>query len=336
MVFCAPDIGGGGTQANKSSYSPTIICGSNSAGKALPPHFQLKSTAKTDARERFNMSFLQHPHNVNAQFGHTERKLLPCTLGMNDKAGMNAEELDKYFHKSILPLYPDTADTKGLRVLAKVDSGPGRMNLPMLAALRSKCLCLVPGIPNTTGKTQETDQNHGPFKTCHCSNLALLAQSRFEKKKTNAISDLPLIVFGGTDPETHVVLKNAFELAFNHDQCISAWNKCGAIPLTRSVLQSPNICHKVILNPNRTINEEMDPEGYKLLKIEASNHLSCDFLSSFGFDGKQLRLDAPRKSTKKYKLAEPHSKERIEQTDTEGTVCQSNVPCHSRATSQFG
>jgi len=57
----------------------------------------------------------------------------------------------------------------------------------------------------------------------------------------------------------------------------------------------------------------MDPEGYKLLEIEASNHQSCDFLLSFGFDGRQLRLDAPRKSTKKDKLKEPHSKERIEQ-----------------------
>jgi len=28
------------------------------------------------------------------------------------------------------------------------------------------------------------------------------------------------------------------------------------------------------------------PEGYKLLEIEASNHQSCDFLLSFGFDGR--------------------------------------------------
>jgi len=34
MVFYAPDVGGGGTQANKSSYSPTIICGSNAKGEA--------------------------------------------------------------------------------------------------------------------------------------------------------------------------------------------------------------------------------------------------------------------------------------------------------------
>ena len=124
MAFYAPDIGGGGTQANKSSYSPTIICGSNSAGEALPPHFQLKSTAKTDARERFNMSFLQHAHNVNVQFGHPEKKSLPCTLGMNEKAGMNAEELDKYFHKSILPLYPDIADLPGSRVICNRSYAP--------------------------------------------------------------------------------------------------------------------------------------------------------------------------------------------------------------------
>jgi len=141
----------------------------------------------------------------------------------------------------------------------------------------------------------------------------LLAQARFEKKKTISITDLPLIVFGGIDPVTQVLLKNAFEEAFNKDQCLSAWRKCGAVPLARSVLNSPDIRHEVILNPNKTINEEMDPEGYKLLEIESSNHQSCDFLSLFGFDGRQLRLDAPRKSTKKYNLTEPQSKARIEQ-----------------------
>jgi len=125
MVFYAPDIGGGGSQANKSGYSPTIICGSNAAGEALPPHFQLKTTAKTVSRERFNVGFLLHAQNANGKFGHNEVTSLPCTLGMNDRAGINAEELDKCFHKSMLPLYPDVADVAGSRVTVKVDSGPG-------------------------------------------------------------------------------------------------------------------------------------------------------------------------------------------------------------------
>jgi len=181
----------------------------------------------------------------------------------------------------------------------------------MLADLKLKGLCLVPGLPNSTGKTQETDQNYGPFKTHYRDNLALLTQSRFEKKKTIAISDLPLIVFGGKDPATGVELQNAFELSFNRTQCLSAWRKCGAVPLTRSVLNSPDVQHEVVLNADGTVNEEMDPQGYKLMELEQSNHQACDFLSSFGFDGSQFRLEAPRKHMKKYKLTVPQSKERI-------------------------
>jgi len=103
---------------------------------------------------------------------------------MNDRASMNVEELDKCFHKSMLPLFPDIADVDGKRVIAKVDSGPGRMNLPMLASLKLKGLYLVPGLPNSTGKTQETDQNCTPFKTHYRGNLVLLVQSRFNMKKT--------------------------------------------------------------------------------------------------------------------------------------------------------
>ena len=44
---------------------------------------------------------------------------------------MNSVELDKYMSGSILPLYPDIADTPLKRVIVKVDSGPGRTNIEM-------------------------------------------------------------------------------------------------------------------------------------------------------------------------------------------------------------
>jgi len=135
MVFYAPNVGGGGTQANKSSYSPTIICGSNAAGEALPVHFQLKTSPKTQEREKFNLKFMEHAQDVYCQFGHSQVKPFPCSFGLNDKAGMNAAELEKYFYKTTLPLYPDLEDVPRKRVTVKVDSGPGRMHLPMLASL---------------------------------------------------------------------------------------------------------------------------------------------------------------------------------------------------------
>jgi len=168
MVFCAPDAGGGGTQANKSSHSPTVICGSNTKVEALPVHFQLKTSAKTQDRERFNVEFLAHAHNMPVQFGHDEVKTFPCSCGLNENDGMNAEEVENHFHKRILPLCPDIEDVPRKRAIAKADSGPKRMCLPVLATLQLKGLCVVPGLPNSTSKTQETNQNYGPLKT-HCS-----------------------------------------------------------------------------------------------------------------------------------------------------------------------
>jgi hypothetical protein len=100
---------------------------------------------------------------------------------MNKRAGMNAIKLEKYLKNSILPLYPDIQDFPGKRVVLKVDSGPGCLNVQMLANLRLHGgLYLVPGVPNMTHKTQETDQNYGctslvSERTCGlCLRLALI------------------------------------------------------------------------------------------------------------------------------------------------------------------
>ena len=259
MVFYAPDVGGGGSSASKSSYSPTIICGSNAAGEALPPHFQLKSLAQTDDRERFNLEFLEHTKDLYGVFGHGKKTIIGCTYGMNERAGMNAEELNKYFHCNILPLYPDIEDKPLKRVIAKVDSGPGRMDVGMLAALKLKGFYLTPGVPNTTSVTQETDQNYGPFKTYYRSNLNALAEARFAKKLALGVNDLGLLVFGGTDPQTKVELQASFDLAFSPRICLSSWNKCGAVPLTRAALNSNKVRHEVIMNSDGSSNSDIDP-----------------------------------------------------------------------------
>ena len=206
LVFYARDMSGGSTAASKSGYSPTIVCGSNALGEAIPPHFQLKTLAKSTARERFSVEFIARCKDVWGVFGHNKRTLLPCAFRLNDKAGMNSVELDKCFKGSMLPLYPDIDDVPLKRVIAKVDSGPGCMNVEMLAHMRIGGLHIVPGLPNTTGMTQETDQNYGPFKGQCRNNLHLLATERFEKKKTIDVNDLPLLVFGGEDPETGIKL----------------------------------------------------------------------------------------------------------------------------------
>ena len=85
----------------------------------------------------------------------------------NAKAGMDTVEFSKYLQTSIMPLYPYAQDTPGKIFLIIVDSGPGRLDLDMLATLRARGFYLMTGVPNTTHVTQATDRNYGPFKTIY-------------------------------------------------------------------------------------------------------------------------------------------------------------------------
>jgi hypothetical protein len=82
----------------------------------------------------------------------------------------------------------------------------GQLNVEMLADLRLQGLYIVPGIPNTTAKAQETDQNYGLYKSVVRGNLRLLSQCRLDLQLMLQITDLPLIVFGGACPSTGLVL----------------------------------------------------------------------------------------------------------------------------------
>ena len=98
------------------------------------------------------------------------------------KGGMDKEEFAKYLFNSIVPLFPHEKDKPGHRVLLNMDSGPGQMNLNLLAKLRLLGFVLYPCVPNTTHVMQETDQNYGPFKTQF--NLDLIVDKRLTAKKS--------------------------------------------------------------------------------------------------------------------------------------------------------
>ena len=91
MTFYSPAIAGGGTAANKSSYSCTVICGCTASGDPIPPHFQLKTLAQTSDGQR--LDWFAHCRCVYGKYGGEHRIAHPCTFGMNEKAGMNAVEL---------------------------------------------------------------------------------------------------------------------------------------------------------------------------------------------------------------------------------------------------
>ena len=78
---------------------------------------------------------------------------------------MDEREFRSYFLNSIVPSFPDAQDVRGKRVIMKVDSGPGRMELGLLAEVRTLGFILFTEVPNTTAVTQETNQSYGPFKT---------------------------------------------------------------------------------------------------------------------------------------------------------------------------
>ena len=100
------------------------------------------------------------------------------TEAMKLKGGMDEREFRSYFFNSIVPLFPDAEDVTGKRVIIKVDSGPGRMELGFLAEARTLGFIIYPGVPNTTAVTQETDQSYGTFKTQFVKNLKILSDAR--------------------------------------------------------------------------------------------------------------------------------------------------------------
>lgn len=60
---------------------------------------------------------------------------------------------------------------------------------------------------------QTRRQNYGPFKTQYCKNLDVVVDERIKQKKSTTLLpwQVGLIVFGGVDPETNIVMKSAFE-----------------------------------------------------------------------------------------------------------------------------
>ena len=278
----------------------------------MPPHFQLKTDAKTGERQKIAVEFIANCHSVRGQFGHSSIKTHDCTYGMNKKGGMTTIELSKYIKINIMPLFPDVEDTVGKRVVIKVDSGPGRNNIAMLAGLRVRGIYMCPSVPNTTQVTQEADQLYGPFKHYYRENLRLLSKERFESnpRDTMKITDLGLLVFGRKGTNQLVHLRNCFEESFSKERCLGSWSKCGAVPLTRSVLQSRHVRHEINVGKDGTELPQDDPEAAKYLELQRSNHFACDYLNTFGFDGNQLRSLAPRKPDRET-LTVRHSKARV-------------------------
>lgn len=235
-----------GKPTSKTSQTTTMINGSNAWGEALPPHFQFMTSAQTDEGKQIRNECELYMCKVRGKYGLDEEVLKPVSYGTNEKGGMDDVEFAKYLRNAILPLYPNAAPEKGKWVILKCDSGPGRMNVELLAELRTAGFILFPGVPNTTHVTQETDQNYGPFKGQYARNLDRIVEERVDQDMTTSIPAwmVGLIVFGGTNPLTNFTLdraESAFQVGFSREACRVAWASVGAVPLTRACLKNPQV-----------------------------------------------------------------------------------------------
>ena len=85
-----------GKRSNKDSLTATLVCGSNAAGEALPPHFQFQTKATTEEGQRIRNEVFAHVVSVRGQFGHDEEKDFDVTFGLNTKGGMDDQAFFEY------------------------------------------------------------------------------------------------------------------------------------------------------------------------------------------------------------------------------------------------
>jgi hypothetical protein len=277
----------------KSCLTSTLITGSTAAGEAFPPHIQYVTKAKTAETMRLDVDVAEHVPRVIGKFGCVEERTWPVSFGQNEKGGMDEEEFAKYLFNSIVPLFPHAEDKPGHRVLLKVDSGPGRMNLNLLAKLRLLGFVLYPGVPNTTHVTQETDQNYGPFKTQFLSNLDLIVDARLTLKKSLSLQQkfVGLPLFGGVDRDTQYQVEvGAFQKAFVRSKCLAAWKKVGAATpegVTRACLDNPQVLRNIS-------NDDGDDDSMLMWAIQAANDRAIHALKQAGYAAEYLQATLQR------------------------------------------
>jgi hypothetical protein len=273
-----------GKAMSKGALTTTMISGSTAAGEAYPLHLQFQTKAKTTDTMRLDYDVAEHTPRVMGMFGSTEVKGWPVSFGMNEKGGMDDDEFEKFMLNSIVPLYPNAKNKPGQCVIIKVDSGPGRTNLKLLAKLRMLGFILYPCVPNTTHVTQEMDQCYGPFKTQFLINLVLIVEARINKKKSLSLKPkfVGLPLFGGTDHETEYVMKSgAFQKGFSKRRCLSALKKIGAATKASECLSDPQV-----LKTSLGVDDEYDESNQT---IQKANELAVQALARAGYDRQWLQ-----------------------------------------------
>ena len=231
-----------GKQTNKDSLAAELVCGSNAAGEALPPHFQFQTKDTTDDGKR-----LQNDSSiVNKWLGYLERTA---------KGGGVLHMVWTQMGRCTIASLSSICSTQSSPFIHTHATGQGRGFFSSAIVVRGDCrsscytswdilaylyLC----VPNTTAVMPETDQTYGGFKSQYrhnlmlhvvCDKLVLLEKcvSVFQCKHG-------LLVFGSIDEDTRLELESAFELGFLHEWCLDSW-KQWCCPLNRKCHDEPQV-----------------------------------------------------------------------------------------------
>jgi hypothetical protein len=310
-----------GASSNKSAGKCTLMMGI-AGDEALPPFFIFPSKAKTND-PKLQWSILDPLPQVHAQYGYKQKRYFDVPFACNEKGGMDSKTFKAWSERCLRTYFPDAADTKGKRVIAKSDSGPGRQCVEYLMEARIEGWYQYPGVPNGTENGQEMDQLFAAFKRIAYENRELLYKARWRIESEKAVlskADCIIIVFGGTielSDGSHLNLRNAFALAFTAEKIRHARVKCGYCPATRNALMSDRIRHEVYESDDG-IDEERDPLGVLYDELEKQNHAVVNSLVTKGYiSATNLRRCIDRITARQVEgresvATEPHTRERQE------------------------
>jgi hypothetical protein len=242
---------------------------------------------------------------IRAAFGFEEERLFPITFGQNKKGGMDSKEFKKYVPKSIVPL-KTARDKPGHCVMLKVDRGPGRMNLNLLARLRQLGFVMYPGMPNTTHVSQETDQQYGDFKTQFTINLDTIVEGRINNGVSLSLQPklMGLPLFGGVDSETGVcVTCSAFKAGFFKAKCLCTWEKVGAATVN-GVTCACLLDQQVLMQ----VGDNDDIDAVYCIVQEANDN-AIHAMSWAGYDAQFLQATYKPKAKEDVAIREPNLRE---------------------------
>jgi len=138
-----------------------------------------------------------------------------------------------------------------------------------------------------------------------------------------------LVVFGGEDLQTGLIVVSAFQKGFDHTHNISAWEKVGAVPLSRKCLTNPKVRHSI---GNGDINQQL-----LVHPIVENNVIACNALTLEGYNGDMMRVTLnPIQHTNV--ITAPHTQERIEllsHAKTHGSIFAATGGVHLTANDIF-